>query len=400
MRRGSGAVACLVVVTILAGVVVGTSGPAPTKLCGICEYDDYALGEESREIELGNSSVAVDVYRNGSSRWTERVELDSHSARVFEANREERQRFVRRANDRNVVHDPEQFQTSVADQTLVVRYWVTDSARSWFDDVLLFTHFHHPLEDYTTNTDRLLVRGPPGMTVANEPPTGTVENDSVRYGDSLRRSDGYVTSSTYIAFASRDGDFVDAKVKVSIAFDLLPLMLDHAVSATWFVVIFWVLAALGLTWSRGADRPLWVPLSVHQGLTGEGQHRDAEEAPSTSASVLLVVGWLLLVLIPIIGLFGPWRFVPGAVGGMLLAFWIALGLVKTLRQCWITLLGIACGPVAIVFPLTPLGGLGEGLLAFSIGYALMLWPAIGMLCYYLARTVQTWNEPQTPPRLE
>jgi len=236
------------------------------------------------------------------------------------------------------------------------------------------------------------------MTVVNEPPIGTVANDTVIYGQMSGPSGRQVQSNTYIAFGVTDGEYLDAKAATSIALHLGPVMIGHALDSTWYAVIFWLIAALWLIRSRDSNVPLWVPVTVHEWLTGEQLRREPAGTTSTSAVVLLAIGWVLLVTTPFIGIFGSGRFVPPAIIGMILALWTGLGFVGTFRECWAALLGIACAPVAIVLPLTPITNVGDEFLALSIGSALLIWPAIGMLCYYLARTAQNWNVPTTSPR--
>lgn len=159
----------LLVLAALAGCD-GTT--AEYVVCEVClDTDDEA-----------SSRVDVQLFENGSGRWTTRLESGADDPRQEAedlANRirvEDDDRF--RPAYRGRVRDPG---ATVENGTIVLTFLTDDSAtRGVFGTLLVDTFDQHEerREDaYSLGTGRLRLTAPDGMAIANTPPGATVTDD-------------------------------------------------------------------------------------------------------------------------------------------------------------------------------------------------------------------------------
>ena len=372
MRRA--AVGVLLLVLLSAGVAVASS--PPTALCGICG-DEGSRGSpgliEHPALEnatSGDSSVTVQVWENGSSRWTERLELDQRTAETLVTNPSLRRQAIEDSFGRYVLNEPATFESSIENRTLQVRYRVADSGHQGVEGVLLFDQFHLSAPWYDANADRVVIRGPPGTTVVNEPPTGIVENGPVVYGDGIDP-----TSETYIAFASDDGLVTDYAAGLAMALNLGPVMFAQAIPYAGVLSLIWGLVGAG-TVVHGRNEP---DTSAETPATDRAQ---SVESPSRITA--LSVGTALLCTVPVLLLLRldyHLSFFPALAA--IWVFWYALGTARTTPQRWGSIAGLVIAPIVLFLSVTPLSGLG-GILLFFLFVAGLVATPFGFALYWLA----------------
>lgn len=378
MRYARGVVVVLVLATVFGATVVAST--PSTRLCGICDVDGprhpSADGELSvlEDATYGESSVTVELHENGSSVWTERVTFDRESADRLATNRTLRETFVEQTRGKYVINDPSTIETRVDNRTLVARYRVANSAQSGIGGVLLFDLFHDRASYYRVDTDRVVIHGPPGTTVVNDPPTGTVQNGSVvytDYGDSPTRE-------TYIAFATEDSIVTDYAAGLTMALHLWRTTLGQVALYTGVLGLLWGAFAIGIT------------SSISAGSSGntrsDGSDGDSgEETPGDPLGLgrLLSAGIGLLLAIPIVvalridyGL-TFWLALPAAV-----VLWGSLWTVYTTRQRVVSVLGVALSPTFLLLPMTSISGFGGSLL-LGFGFLISLVWALAVVAFHV-----------------
>lgn len=381
MRLGRGVVVALILTTVLVGTVVASS--PSTRLCGICGVDEprhpSADGQPSvlEHASFGESSLVVELHENGSSVWTERVTLDRESADRLATNRTLRRKFVEQTRGRYVINDPRTIETRVDNRTLVARYRVANSAHSGIGSVLLFDQFHESAYYYRVDADRVVIRGPPGTTVVNEPPTGTVRNGSVVYSEGYQ---GSPTGETYIAFANEESIITDYAAGLSMALDIGPTMLGQ---------VFPFGCVLGLVWAAVA---IWLTASISTGSSrndrSPGSDSDSVEKAAggpLGLGVLVCVGIGLLLAIPVVVALRIdysltfWLALPAAV-----VLWGSLWTVRTTPQRVVSVLGVAVSPTFLLLPMTPVSGWTGLLLGFGFLIALV-WALVAVVFHVIGR---------------
>lgn len=348
-----------------------TGSPPPTSLCGVCGEPDWNDEHPLDGYRAGVGSVTVDVFDNGTTRWTERVPLNDSGEAVL-SNPEYRQRLVRESHEGHVVNDPETFGTAVENGTLVVRYRV-DGASEGLGGIVLFEGFYDPGFYYRLDAERLTVRGPEGTTPVGDPRNAYVENGTVVYID----HSGGPSGRTMLAFDEGDGLVAQAKLSLTLALTLGPRMLGDAVTVTGVVLIAWTLAAVVLDRFVAPTRRTWRPLRLAaedhptRGNDGEGTIWWYLAGGFLSAAILplLFRSVSMLVLLA----------VPAAL------LWTALGKARQPWQWWTALLGLLATPVAFVLPLTPLYGLGLGLTTLFVSVGGVAFLVVASVLFVLGR---------------
>lgn len=408
--------------TLLVGA--GTGSPPPERLCGICTDELGESAEDNGVSAYGEqSSLHVQVFENGSSLWTERVQIQDAPAARLRNNSTLRDSIVADArNYRHTLVDTDSFTTAVEGDDLIARYRVDNVTTQGLNGVVLFDYLHRePGGGYYRTADEIVISGPEGTVVTNQPPGATVRNGSAVWsGD----ADSEPTASTYVAFGPDGGLLTEAATAGTIALDIGPTMLSDAlVGSAPFVVVSAVLAAVLLLVDQwGARR--WTPELVGLFVRGTGI------AYSIGTAVVVVIVWpRLITLVPlavVFSVFGallwgaqqvagastrdeprrlaplllgigvlsvgvvavtrPWLF--GLPAGVAL-FWVALGAATSTRERLAGLAGVVLAPVALVFPMTPVGGFGTGFVAVFLGVAGVVLAPLGVLLYLLGRFAAT-----------
>lgn len=371
----SRALALLVAVALLT-VTVTASAP-PQRLCGTC--GDGPIDGPDTEYRLERdapAAVTVQVYANGSSRWSERVTFERDSARRLEANATLRERFVRDAFERHAYNDPEQFETSVDGRTLVTRYWVPDAAHTGVGGVLLFDHLYRPGWYIVLDADVMRIRGPPGTTVVNSPDAGRSDGAEAVFTGPYSALGG----DTYVAFAESDGPIAGTAAGLTMALDVGPTMVAQALTYGLPVGAAWMLVAVALTWFVRGRRGLWLPESLASRLGRRAEVTPDPEA-TTAARRYLLAGTVALAAVPVGTLLVGHRPTVFATLVAVPLFWAALGVVQTPRQWWWAVGGLALLPSLAYFAATPLSGIGGLLLFFGL-VAGLLWIPAGVAAFY------------------
>ena len=109
--------------TVAPFVVPAAARPPPEPLCGTCTLDEDTYGIGTVRVDHADSSLAVELLANGSSRWTERVEL-TDGADELAAKETVRAAVLDRAFHRHVVDERVGTRARVVNDTLVTTYRV------------------------------------------------------------------------------------------------------------------------------------------------------------------------------------------------------------------------------------------------------------------------------------
>ena len=120
-RRLLGLLALALVV--LSAVAPAVARPPPEPLCGTCTMGQDADGVYGVGVDPANSSLTVELFANGSSRWTERVEL-TRGADELAANDTFRADLVEGALRWHAAEEHVDTQSRVESDTLVTTYRV------------------------------------------------------------------------------------------------------------------------------------------------------------------------------------------------------------------------------------------------------------------------------------
>lgn len=262
----------LAALVLLGGLafVGGSSASSPaTTFCGLCGDDLEYQPEEDWQItvfvdrdvspEVRSSSLRVQTYRNGSSRWVERVTVASETADVLAENETILREVVRKNRETRptLVDDPD-YSVRVVDDSIVLSYRVDDAMTPGFQNVLLFDRFHlEPHDNTHMRADTVTVRAPDGMTISNRPPGATLRN-----GSAIWSGDDGPPERTYVAFAP-DGSNANLATALSIAREIGPLLVTNL-----FVTITMALSGL-----------LGVVFGIHSVDPGLGIGRESEPLP-------------------------------------------------------------------------------------------------------------------------
>lgn len=386
MRHARGVVVALVLTTVLVGTAIASS--PSTRLCGICGVEEPrhpSVDDEPLVLSnatFGESSLVVELHENGSSLWTERVTLDRVSADRLAANRTLRQTFVEQSRGNYVINDPRTIETRVENRTLVAHYRVADSAHSGLGDVLLFDQFYDVGTFYRVDADRVVIHGPPGTTVINDPPTGTVRNGSVVYTEGY--GSGTPTDETYIAFASDDTIVTDYMAGITMALDVGPTLLRQFAPFALVLGLIWGGFAVGISLSISSEDS---QNTRSDGSSGES----VEQTPGGPLDLggLVSAGVGLLLAIPVVVALRIdyrmtfWLALPAAV-----VLWGSLWTVRTTRQRVVSIVGIAVSPTFLFLPMTPVSGLGGIILVF--GLVIGLGWVLVVVCYVIGRYLWTY----------
>lgn len=207
-RRSLYALVALVLLVFLAGCV---DYPPSYSVCLSCERGIEAAAEEGPDVTVTHSELSIRVREDGSGRWTVRSELAGPGVEELRSDPGLVDRFAGDAVTDSVGSVATTYaihQGDVRDRTarmdgdaIVISFAVDDMARPGVDGVLLVDYFNTrggPPSSYELGSDRVIVRGPPGTVVTNQPPQATVSTDGGTAAWAGPRS--RVTGHTYVAF--------------------------------------------------------------------------------------------------------------------------------------------------------------------------------------------------------
>jgi len=256
------AIALLAAAAVVPALVPVAAGSSPPRaVCGICDGEfERIAADAGYPLDVEHAGVTVAVGANGTGRWTIRLETTDGAAAVaadpsgFAALLDEHY-----AGYRTLVDDPRDLRVAVDGSTVVVRFSVSGMAHRTAG-VFLVDYFHGGAADvsYRMAADRLTVRGPPGTTLANDPPGAVAENGTAVWTGGGRDGDAGFTGGTYVVFGSGAGVVSWVAGQAAIATDVGPLVLSQTAIVS-VVPVAVLLAALGAV--VGICRSLhdWIP---------------------------------------------------------------------------------------------------------------------------------------------
>lgn len=193
--------------------LAGCEGPTYRHtVCGVCEN-----GASPLDGGVGSSEMEIQVYENGTARWTARVDVSGSDTEAVAAQTDAVARAIRNDFDHEdyfvTAHRGEVRNVSVYvdGETLVATYLVPDTATVRPDGYLVVKRFHGAhvefpeySQAYGLGADRVRVKAPSGMRVVNDPPDAGVigDGDWVVWADD-RTADYHAYSvplDTYVVF--------------------------------------------------------------------------------------------------------------------------------------------------------------------------------------------------------
>ncbi|MFD1514749.1 hypothetical protein [Halomarina rubra] len=359
-------VAALLLVPVVGAVV---AAPPPESLCGTCGLSEDHYDDGSVVVDPTNSSVEVELFENGSSRWTERVRVVG-GAEGLTTNATLRSETVERAFHRHVVDDDERVDTRlrVEGETLVTTYRVPGlGAQSM--GVLTVGEFHRTGNEPSVYVGAAratlvapegyhLVDGPDG-SAAETTPDGVVWTSPDATSDYAPRVEGRLT------FGDDETLFPALRGLLAAVVQNGPVYLGELFSAT-------VVPGVALTVSGLA-------------LTRRHERRDEAREPAAIPLVALGVVVVAIALVTAKLAAGSAPIAPALALSLAVptALFVALGAIDGARRRWPFLVALGLFPVglAVAFgiggawsllvfvPVTVLT-LALGIPAFSLGRAL------------------------------
>jgi len=268
------ALAVLAVLSVLAplAAVPATASTPPDRVCPVCggEAGD-AVGDSGAELNVTRSTVEMRVREDGSVRFRARVGVDDATADALADNESAVDALVADAFEYGYVGDDRGAQNvtaTFADGELRVGWTIPDATRDGPGGTTLLTLFGESNRGITLQADRLVLYGPDGTAVANQPRTGVVEayssesggaRDGERVawtGDADYEARAHLDEGTYVAFAAGDDLVARANAELAVASAVAPLMLSDAlVAGAPSAVILAVLLGTCLFVLGGSARP-------------------------------------------------------------------------------------------------------------------------------------------------
>lgn len=406
---------CRLLATVSVLLLIAMSGcvevGSADYVCLSCETGIEETAADDVDLWVERSDLEIRVHENGSARWRVRADLSGENLSKLAAERERPERLARRAvadsiflgiTSANSLHggDVRNVTAAFENGTLQITFVVPDMGRRSISGVVLVDQFHVNGEKpakYSLGTDRVVVRGPPGTVVANDPRSGstTADHSAIVWEGSGSK----VSGETYIVFGPDQEIGTRLAAYAAIATDV----------AHWLAPRFQSGAIGGFTM-----------LLVAFALLGLATSRDQEDTQTASESVLgpkppyQVVGIVLVVLgsIAAIGLAvsdagGSGRdivrvlFVFPPIVPVVLFLVLGADLVRGGRWRRLLLLAIFLAPLIMVTPTaatpSPSGPSSVGSpLTFWIGFAIAV--VLGPLSFEFIRSVyRPPRPPETPP---
>jgi len=199
-------------------LLAGCPKNIPT-MCGTC---NPAFGPENTTAETisEGSELEIQIYANGSSRWTERVRVRGNVSRLNDTETL-RSWFSRGRFAPEYAEGPVQISEPIVrfNQTGPETGRLTTTYRASIDtrrvgSYLVVTQFHRDIgRTVRTGTETLVIRAPNGTTVINQPPGGEVNNRSVRFDDTT------LSGRTYLVFGPAEPplSYIGGQLAVAVA---------------------------------------------------------------------------------------------------------------------------------------------------------------------------------------
>lgn len=254
----------LVLLALLAmATLAGCSGTYQS-MCWSCDRGiDDAVSNGSGD-PVASTELEIQLLSDGDARWHVRAVLNADAAARLEANRSRLQRIGERAvygdepGDRRSPIGADRIgnvSTALHEETLHVRFRVDDFAEQRRDGLLFVDAFQSrgEADAFDIGADRLVLRGPNGTVLVNDPPSPDASPD----GRTLVWTDTRgVSENMYVVYGEDDGFSERALAQGYIAEDVLgwvgPRLLPTIpFVATWAAV---VLALQGLA-NRSRGEP-------------------------------------------------------------------------------------------------------------------------------------------------
>ncbi|WP_411966746.1 hypothetical protein [Haloferax sp. YSSS75] len=437
--------ALLVSFLLVAAVFPAAVGPVaaseqPRPVCGVCS-DPFESTAKNSGIELAVESSELDVHvgDDGVGHWTARVTVNDAAASTFRDDPELLEQVVSQTFDdgRFRVDDPENLETRMDGDTVVVTFDVPEMAYRGYGDVLLVDYFN---ADGNTrfvyvDTDRFTVSGPDGTVLVNDPPrlkTGE-ETAATWLGGPDDRP--MLDDETYLAFGPDRSLTTQAAARATIAADsasyLVPDLLGAALIPTLLMALGVVavqyvtkrfdgdgtdvallgalVGGLGLVWmlglvamgvfSGGLSATAWT-LGVQFLVVGAVAARRPDVLTFwrvVAASVIPPIAAVLLVSL-FTNTYLPWG-APSALSlGVTVALFLPFGY-ATRRDIDARPFAVAivAAPVVFTIPTLPIGGFGPAfMLILLVGWTLLTLVA-GALVYRLGWALGGLTDGYQPP---
>lgn len=227
--------AALALLAVLALAAVAGASPQPSPACGFCgDQFESTADEHGVNASVVESHAVVQVHDNGSATWTVRNRLDRGADR-FRAGPARLDAVAETlAEDHHGVAEgahPVDARMDGDEAVLTYRDPGTAERRA---GMLVVDYFHHDGYDrwLQVNADTLVVRGPPGTVVANDPASGAVDGRAVTWEGSAEdllyrapRMEGY----PLVVFGSDDATGTAARAQAAVAATTVPLFVDGVV---------------------------------------------------------------------------------------------------------------------------------------------------------------------------
>ena len=189
--------ALVLVLSLLMGVGgLAAARPPPAPVCGVCT-DQLAVSAADHGVDIrpGESRLSVQVFANGSARWTaqidltesssvetdgrettvKRTQIDVSGSNAIESLRTDdalRDTIVSGAHGRIALEMPANVTSTVSDGKLIVNYRQPGTIKV-SGDTLVFTAFHadNPNRDVPLygGADEIVLRSPEGYQITNGP---------------------------------------------------------------------------------------------------------------------------------------------------------------------------------------------------------------------------------------
>jgi hypothetical protein len=298
--------AALLVLPLVAPAV---AAPPPEPLCGTCSLVD---GEHDADgVRFGgDTSVTVELFANGSSRWTERVAVRRGAGRLA-ANDTLRRALVERAFDDDyhaARHRRTATDSRVGDGSLVTTYRVPDLATRSMGVLVVDDDFGRAgYRNYVyLGAARATVVAPEGYELAAGPGDGAATTNAtavVWTGDAEGHDYGPAIEDRF-SFAPQGTALAGLRADGAAALDDGPPTLSTAAALALFPTLFvGGTSALYVGWRTGRGRSIptgtLVAVSLVAGLLGV--------AATVGVALLrwqssLSLGPLPVVLVPVVGL--------------------------------------------------------------------------------------------------
>lgn len=380
--------AALLGILLLSGCV---DYPPIFEVCLSCESGIEGVAtDEELNVTVERSDLEVRVREDGSARWRVRADLAGSNVSDLADDPGRVDRLAERTASGHLrigvishyaVHggDVRDVSARLDDRTLTVTYTVPSFGYRSLDGVVLVDAFHlkgRSQPAWRLGTDRLVVRGPPGTVLANDPPDGTVTDDRravVWEGDGTR-----VSQDTYLVFGDGGGVRTRAAAEAAVSLDVARWLVPKMKPAVHGSFLFLVAATIARRRrARGrvvGDSPVGTTLADLGGVLRAVATRGGV------AVLALAAGLVSLAVVDVAGvgrefvltLFTAVPLVPVALFGLL-----GRETVRDGRYDDLLVLTVVAAPVVMVAPWAATSG-GSATSTTQLGLMLLYYAALGL----------------------